>query len=147
MFKSLLKTDNDYSATVLRLLLGIVMFGHGGQKMLGWFGGGGFQGTMQGMSEALGIPAFLVFLVIVTEFFGSIALIIGFLGRIAALGVGVIMVVAVLKIHGQNGFFMNWYGAQPGEGFEYHLLVIAIVVALLIKGSGALSVDKALSGE
>jgi putative oxidoreductase len=102
---------------------------------------------MQGMSEGLGIPAFLVFLVIVTEFFGSIALILGFLGRIAALGVGVIMVVAVLKIHVQYGFFMNWYGAQPGEGFEYHLLALAIVVALLIKGSGALSVDRALSGD
>lgn len=144
MFKSLLRTDADYSATVLRLMLGLVFFAHGAQKMLGWFGGGGYSGTMQALG-GMGIPSFLIFLLIVTEFFGSIALIIGFLGRVAALGIGTVMVVAVVKVHAANGLFMNWYGAQPGEGFEYHLLVIAVAAALLIKGSGALSVDVALS--
>lgn len=145
MFKQILKTENDFAALVLRLLLGIVMFPHGAQKLLGWFGGGGYQGTMQGLSQGLGIPGFFVFLAIVAEFFGAIGLIVGLLGRIAAFGIACVMVVAVFTVHAVNGFFMNWQGTAAGEGFEYHLLAIAIAIALMIRGSGALSLDRAIS--
>jgi putative oxidoreductase len=145
MFKQILKTENDYVALVLRVLLAIVFFPHGAQKMLGWFGGGGFQGTMQGMSQNMGIPSFFVFLVIVAEFFGPIGLLIGLLGRIAAFGIGCVMVVAVFMVHVHNGFFMNWYGTASGEGFEYHILALAIVLAVMIRGSGAMSIDRAIS--
>ena len=119
------------------------MFAHGAQKMLGWFGGHGFSATMAGMSHMF--PAPLVFLAIAAEFFGSLGLIFGFLGRIAAFGIFCNMVVAIFKVHIVNGLFMNWMGNQKGEGFEYHLLVIAMTIAIMIKGSGAMSLDHMLS--
>ena len=112
--------------------------------MLGWFGGYGFHGTMGAFTQ-MGMPAALAFLIVATEFFGSLALLSGFLTRIAALGVSGLMVGAIAMVHAHNGFFMNWFGAQKGEGYEYHLLVIAIAVTLLLRGAGSLSVDRALS--
>jgi len=122
-----------------------VMFPHGAQKMLGWFGGHGFSGTM-GFFTHQGIPASLAFLAIAAEFFGGLGLILGFLSRIAAFGVLCNMAVAVLTVHLHNGFFMNWAGTNKGEGFEYHLLAIAMALAVMIGGAGAPSVDRALSG-
>jgi putative oxidoreductase len=145
MFRNLLSTSNDLVLTLLRVVLGIVFFFHGAQKMLGWFGGNGFSGTMQYFTGPMGIPAVFAFLAIAAEFFGSLGLIIGFLSRIAAFGILVNMLVAIFKVHLPNGFFMNWTGAQKGEGFEYHLLVIVIALAIIVKGAGALSVDYALS--
>lgn len=142
--KRLLGTSNDVSLTVLRLVLGVVFFAHGAQKLLGWFGGYGFHGTM-GFFEHLGMPAPVAFLIICTEFFGGLGLIVGLLTRIAALGIGVEMIGAIFMVHLPNGFFMNWYGTQKGEGFEYHLLAIAIAAALLLRGAGKFSVDRALS--
>ncbi|MFY9676078.1 MAG: DoxX family protein [Terriglobales bacterium] len=142
--KRLLGTSNDVSLTVLRLVLGVVFFAHGAQKLLGWFGGYGFHGTM-GFFEHLGMPAPVAFLIICTEFFGGLGLIVGLLTRIAALGIGVEMIGAIFMVHLPNGFFMNWYGTQKGEGFEYHLLAIAIAAALLLRGAGKFSVDHALS--
>jgi putative oxidoreductase len=142
--KRLMSTSNDLSLTVLRLVLGVVFFAHGAQKMLGWFGGYGFHGTM-GFFEHMGMPAPVAFLVIATEFFGGLGLIVGLLTRIAALGIGVEMIGAIFMVHLQNGFFMNWFGNQKGEGFEYHLLAIAIAAALLLRGAGKFSVDHALS--
>ncbi len=144
MFKRILKTDDDLTGLILRLLLGIVFFPHGAQKLLGWFGGYGFTGTM-GFFTGSGIPWVFAFLAIAAEFFGALGLITGLLTRVAAFGIGCVMVVATLTVHLQNGFFMNWAGNQKGEGFEYHLLALAIVVALLIKGGGKLSADRALS--
>jgi putative oxidoreductase len=144
MFRKILQTDNDISSFVLRLLLGIVFFPHGMQKVFGWFGGAGFSGTMEGFMEA-GIPALFAFLAIVAESAGSIALITGFLTRIAAFGITCNMVVAVLTVHAKNGFFMNWTGTQKGEGFEFHILVIAITIDLMIGGGGRWSVDRLLS--
>lgn len=141
--KRLLGTSDDVTLTILRLVLGVVFFAHGAQKMLGWFGGYGFHGTM-GFFEHLGMPAAVGFLVICTEFFGSLGLIVGFLTRIAALGIGGEMIGAVLMVHLPNGFFMNWFGNQKGEGFEYHLLVFAIVATLVLRGAGKFSVDRAL---
>jgi putative oxidoreductase len=142
--KRLLATSDDVTLTILRLVLGVVFFAHGAQKMLGWFGGYGFHGTM-GFFEHLGMPAPVAFLIICTEFFGGLGLIVGLLTRIPALGIGVEMIGAIFIVHLPNGFFMNWYGNQKGEGFEYHLLVIAIAAALLIRGGGAFSADRALS--
>jgi putative oxidoreductase len=130
--------------TVLRLALGVVLFSHGAQKVLGWYGGAGFSGTMQMFTGTMGIPALLAVLAIAAEFLGGLGLIAGFLGRIAAFGIIANMVVAIFMVHAPFGFFMNWTGAQAGEGFEYHLLAIAIGLAVLIRGSGALSVDLAL---
>jgi putative oxidoreductase len=142
--KRLMSTSNDVVLTTLRLVLGVVYFAHGAQKMLGWFGGYGFHGTM-GFFTHMGMPAPVAFLVICTEFFGGLGLIVGLLTRIAALGIGVEMIGAIFMVHMANGFFMNWAGNQKGEGFEYHLLAIAMSAALLLRGAGAFSVDRALS--
>lgn len=145
MFKKLIKTDNDIATMVIRVALGAVFFPHGMQKLFGWFGGYGFTGSMGFFTSNLHIPALFAFLAIMAEGLGSLGLITGLLTRVAAFGVGVNMVVAVYMLHWQNGFFMNWFGNQKGEGFEFHLLVIGMAIALMIKGGGALSVDRALS--
>jgi putative oxidoreductase len=144
MFRKLISTSDDLALTVLRLAVGVVFIAHGAQKMLGWFGGYGFHGTM-GFFTHMGIPAPLAVLAIATEFFGGLGLIFGFLTRIPALGIAVNMVVAILLVHMPNGFFMNWTGTQKGEGFEFHLLAIAAAAVLLLRGAGAYSVDRALS--
>jgi putative oxidoreductase len=145
MIRKLYDTDNSAATSIPRLVLGIVFFAHGAQKMLGWFGGFGFSGTMTFFTGMLHIPAPLAFLAIVAEFFGGIGLILGFLTRIAAFGIGVNMLVAIMKVHHAFGFFMNWTGSQKGEGFEFHLLALAIVAFLIIRGGGAFSVDRALT--
>lgn len=144
MFQRIVHTSNDFSLTVVRVVLGLVMFAHGAQKVLGWFGGYGFSATMGFFTHGMGIPAPLAVLAIAAEFLGGLGLLIGLLGRIAAFGVLCNMAVAVLTVHYRNGFFMNWAGNQKGEGFEYHLLAIALALAVMIAGSGALSVDRLL---
>ncbi|HET7441784.1 MAG TPA: DoxX family protein [Terriglobales bacterium] len=145
MFRKLLSTSNDPTLTLLRLVAGIVFFAHGSQKMLGWFGGYGFHGTMGFFTQEMHIPAVLAFLAICAEFFGGLGLIVGFLSRIAAFGILCNMGTAVLLIHHHYGLFMNWSGDQKGEGIEYHLLAIAVMLAIIIKGAGAYSVDYMLS--
>jgi len=145
MFKKLIDTNDDIAAFVLRILLGIVFFPHGMQKFFGWFGGYGFSGTMDMFTSKMGIPAIFAFLAIMAEGLGPLGLLTGLLTRLAAFGIAVEMAVAVYLIHWNNGFFMNWFGNQKGEGFEYHILVIAIALALMIKGGGRWSVDGALS--
>jgi putative oxidoreductase len=145
MLRKLTATDNDTAITILRLVLGVIFFAHGAQKMLGWFGGYGFSGTMGFFTGVMHIPALFAFLAIVAEFFGGLGLILGLLTRVAAFGIFSNMVVAVAMIHGQFGFFMNWTGAQKGEGYEYHLLVLATTAFLMIRGAGAASVDRLLS--
>jgi putative oxidoreductase len=146
MFHKLIATSNDLTLTLVRVVLGVVFFMHGAQKMLGWFGGYGFHGTMGFFTQQMGIPAPFAFLAICAEFFGGLGLILGLLSRIAALGIIANMLVAVAKVHIGNGFFMNWSGQQKGEGFEYHLLAIALAIVVLVKGSGALSIDRAIAG-
>lgn len=145
MFRKLLSTTDDWTLTLLRLVMGVIFFAHGAQKALGWFGGYGFSGTMGFFTNMMHIPAAFAFLAICAEFLGGIGLILGALGRIAAFGIFCNMVVAILMVHSQFGLFMNWTGQQKGEGFEYHLLAIAIAVVLMVKGSGVFSVDRALS--
>jgi putative oxidoreductase len=144
MLKKLIETDNDIAVFILRLLLGIVFFPHGAQKVFGWFGGQGFAGTMAGF-EKMGIPALFALLAVLAESAGSVGLITGLLTRVAAFGIACNMVVAVALIHFRNGFFMNWFGQKHGEGFEYHILVVAIALALMIKGGGRWSLDGLLS--
>ena len=145
MIRKLIGTDNDAATTILRGVLGVSFFVHGAQKLLGWFGGYGFTGTMGFFTGVMHIPAVFAFLAIAAEFFGGLGLIFGLLTRVAAFGIFANMVVAVAMVHRQFGFFMNWTGTQKGEGYEYHLLVLAITAFLMIRGAGAASVDRLLS--
>jgi putative oxidoreductase len=145
MFQKLTRTPNDYVLTFTRLLLGIVFFAHGAQKMLGWFGGFGFSGTVGAFTQA-GMPAALALFVIFTEFFGGLSLIFGLFARLGSLGITALMLGAIAMVHIKFGFFMNWYGLQKGEGFEYHLLAIALSILILVRGAGALSIDRSISG-
>jgi putative oxidoreductase len=143
--KFLFKTNDSFAPTLARLSLGIVMFPHGAQKALGLFGGYGFHGTMNFFTQQMHIPAVFAVLAIAAEFLGALALIAGFLTRIAAFGIAVNMVVAVVMVHAANGFFMNWYGNRKGEGFEYHLLTLGVALIVIIYGGGKLSVDALLA--
>jgi len=144
MFHKLVDTANDRTIAIIRVILGIVFFAHGAQKAMGLFGGPGFSSTI-GFFQQMGIPAWLAVLAIAAEFLGGLGLLVGLLTRIAALGIIVNMVVAILIVHSRVGFFMNWNGNQPGEGFEFHLLAIALGLAILVKGAGAFSVDRILA--
>jgi putative oxidoreductase len=145
MIRKLFATDDSAATAILRLVLGVVFFAHGAQKMLGWFGGFGFSGTMGFFTGTMHFPAPLAFLAIAAEFFGGIGLILGFLTRIAAFGITVNMLVAIATVHSSVGFFMNWNGTQKGEGFEFHLLVLAMAAFLMIRGAGAYSIDRVLT--
>ena len=140
----LFKTDNDASILLLRLVLGVVFFPHGAQLVLGWFGGYGFSATMGFFIGTLHIPALFAFLTIVAQFAGAIGLILGLFTRVAALGIGVNMLVAAAMVHAQYGFFMNWFGNQKGEGVEYHLLAIGIAIVLVARGGGKWAADTAI---
>ncbi len=144
MFKKLMSTGNDVSLTTLRVVLGVVFFAHGAQRMLGWFGGEGFQVSMGGYAH-IGMPAPVALLIICAQFFGGLGLMVGLLARVASLGVAGLMIGAFFMVHLQNGFFMNWMGTQKGEGIEFHLLALAMAAALLLRGGGAFSVDRALA--
>jgi len=139
--KSFFDTRPTWSAMVLRLGLAGVILPHGFGKLLGWFGGFGFSGTMGFFTHKMHIPAPLAFLVIIGESLGSVALLLGFLTRFVAVSFVMIMLGAIFLVHIQNGFFMNWYGTKAGEGYEYHLLVIAMSISLLLSGGGKASVD------
>src|SRR5687768_14709329 len=127
--ETLFKTDTQNSMlTIQRALLGAVMFPHGAQKLLGWFGGYGFDGTMKFLTDTVHLPSPIALLVILAESIGALLLIVGLGTRLAALGISAVMVGAVLTSHGSVGFFMNWFGNQTGEGYEYHLLALALSV-------------------
>ena len=141
----LFETDDSWSSLFLRVMLGVVMFPHGAQKMLGWYGGFGFSGTLGFFTETMHLPWIIAFLIIIGEFFGSLGLLIGFLTRFTALSIGIIMAGAISLVHWPNGFFMNWSGKQQGEGYEFHLLVLAISAVLTFTGAGKWSVDGAIA--
>ncbi len=145
MIRRLIQTNEDFSIIFLRLGLGVVFFAHGSQKLFGWFGGYGFSGTMNFFTGSLGIPALFAFLAIMAEFFGALGLLFGLLTRLAAFGIATVMVVAVLMVHLQYGFFMNWSGKLQGEGIEYHLLVLTISIVLMINGGGRWSLDRLIA--
>jgi putative oxidoreductase len=144
LFHVLTKTSGQWAPLILRLTLALVFFPHGAQKVLGWFGGYGFTGSV-GYFTGQGMPYLIAVLPVLTEFLAPFALAAGLFTRIAALALGFEMAVAILMVHAKNGFFMNWFGTQKGEGFEYHLLVIGIAVALIVQGAGNWSVDQAIA--
>ena len=144
MFAWLFQTSGSAAGLILRLTLAVVMFPHGAQKVLGWFGGPGLTPTLQFFTSA-GIPPVLAWLAIAAEFLGPLGLAVGLLTRLAALGIAGVMLGAIKMVHWQNGFFMNWSGTQQGEGFEYHLLALGMALALVIMGGGAASVDRSLT--
>lgn len=144
MLRAIFRTDDDASALVARLALGIVILPHGLQKLLGMFGGAGFTATVDYFVSS-GLPAFLAVLIIIGEALGSLGLILGFLSRVAALGITIIMLGAILTVHIKFGFFMNWTGTQAGEGFEFHIMAIGLALVVLIKGGGLWSVDASIT--
>jgi len=144
MLRRLMWTEHDYAALLLRLAVAVVILPHGAQKLFGWYGGLGLQGTMEYFAT-LGIPALLGVLAILAESLGALALLVGLFGRVNAFGIGGVMLVAALRVHLPNGFFMNWFGNQPGEGVEYFVLATAMTAILVVRGSGACSLDRLLT--
>lgn len=138
-------TTHSRTQLIARLALGIVMFPHGAQQVLGWFGGHGFTGTMNFYHGVMHIPTLFAFVSIIAAFAGSLGLIVGLFSRLAAFGIGVNMVVAIFTVHLPNGFFMNWSGHQHGEGFEYHLLAIGLALVVMIGGAGKWSFDEIIT--
>jgi putative oxidoreductase len=145
MLKKLLATPNDLTLTLARIILATIFFAHGSQKMFGLFGGRGVSGTIEIFQQTMGIPPPPTILAMTAEVFGAAGLFLGLFSRIAALGVLVVMLVAPFANHLYPHFFMNWTGRQVGEGFEYHLLAIALIVTVLVRGGGALSLDRSIS--
>ncbi len=144
MLSDLISTDPDWTQTIVRTILGVVFFAHGAQKLLGWFGGPGLKATIGAMHRQLEIPAPLAFLTVAAQFFCGLGLIAGLFGRVAAAGIGIIMLVAIVMVHGRNGLFLDWFGDHKGHGFEYHLLAIALAAVIIARGSGAASLDRLL---
>jgi putative oxidoreductase len=146
LLRKLMATQPRVSLLLLRLLLGVVMFPHGAQKALGWWGGDGLSATVSGFTQHMGIPLVFAWLAIAAEFLGALGLVVGLLTRVAAFGIAAVMAVAVAMVHNTN-FFMNWSGTQNGEGFEYHILAIAAALVLMIDGGGRASLDRAIAGD
>jgi len=144
IMKKIFQTNESNASTIIRIVVGLILFPHGAQKILGWFGGYGFNGTMGFLTGTAGLPWIIAFLVIAIEFFGAIALIVGFATRIVAVGIISLFTGIIATSHLQNGFFMNWNGNLKGEGYEFHLLIIGMAIALLVSGAGKWSVDYAL---
>lgn len=145
MFRNLLRTSDDRVIAFLRLMVAIVVFPHGAQKVLGWFGGFGFSGTMGFLTQQVHLPAPIAILVPTAEFLAPIFLFFGLLGRLAAFGIAADYLAVAIAGHLKNGFFMNFSGQQKGEGVEYFILAIGIAIAVMIRGSGAWSIDRMLS--
>ena len=145
MKNRLFKTNNDLTGLITRLTLGLILFPHGAQKAIGWFGGYGFTGTMGFFTDTLHLPWIIGFLVIIIEFIGALSLLAGFASRIWSISIIILFLGIILTSHLNNGFFMNWFGNQKGEGYEFHLLIIGLSIAILINGSGKYSVDEKLT--
>jgi len=142
MKNQIFKTENSFIPTLLRMILALVVFPHGAQKLLGWFGGYGFTGTMAFFSETIGLPWIVGFTIIMLESFGALALFAGFGTRILAISYSFLALGILFTSHVQNGFFMNWFGNQPGEGYEYFILWLGISLALILSGGGKYSFDR-----
>ena len=137
-------SDADWTLTIARIVLGVIFFAHGAQKLLGWFGGAGLKTTVHDMRNVLGLPALAAVIVAGAEFLGGAGLIVGLLSRVAALGILVLMLAAILMVHGRHGLFMDWFGNRSGHGVEYHLLAIALATVIIVDGAGAWSFDRLL---
>lgn len=138
-------TSDNWSGLIARLAIGLVIFPHGAQKALGWFGGFGFEGFTGYLTNVLGVPYIIAVMVILIEFVGSICLVLGVASRLWAFAIMGLFTGIILKVHVPFGFFMNWGGKQAGEGFEFHLLVLALALLVAINGGGKYSVDQKIS--
>lgn len=145
MFRKFFATQSDFALFILRITLGGVMLPHGLQKSIGAFGGLGFQGTMNTF-ESMHLPSYLAVMIILAESLGALFLIFGFFTRLAGFGIACVMAGAIALVHWNNGFFMNWFNTQSGEGFEYHLLAFSIGFALMMRGGGLWSLDARMAG-
>lgn len=145
MLKMLFATSDDFAPIFVRVALGVVMFAHGAQKVLGWFGGPGLTATLDIFTNKLHFPMWTVIILLIVEFLGSLGLIAGFLTRLTAVGLSCSMSICAYMNHVQNGFFINWFGQQKGEGMEYHVLVLGMCLFLLVRGSGSLSLDRIIA--
>jgi putative oxidoreductase len=141
MIESLTGTHADWIVALARIVLGIIFFAHGAQKLLGWFSGPGLASSMRTFTEHLHLPSALAFLVIAGEFFSGVGLIVGLFSRIAALVITLTMVGAIATVHFRFGLFLNWFGTQQGHGIEFHLLAIALALVVVVNGSGPFSLD------
>jgi putative oxidoreductase len=144
MLTWMLGTNGDWVITIVRIVLGVVFFAHGAQIAFGWFGGPGLKNTVRVFREQLRIPAPLAILAVAAEFLGGLGLLVGLLSRIAALGIAIVMLVALLTVHWKFGFFMNWSGDKRGHGIEYHILILVLALVVIIKGGGPSSLDQVL---
>lgn len=145
MLFRILATDPNWAPTVARIILGVIFFAHGAQKVVGWFGGPGLKKTLSTLTQHVGLPTVVALAAIGAEFLGGGALILGFLARLSALGIAVNMLAAIFMVHGKFGLFMNWFGDRKGHGIEYHLLAIGLSIVIIAEGAGAFSVDGFLS--
>lgn len=145
MLEQFFATDPRWVPTVARIILGVIFFAHGSQKVLGWFGGPGLKTTLSNLTQHVGLPTVVALAAVGAEFLGGGALILGFLARLGALGIIVNMLAAIFMVHGRFGLFMNWFGERKGHGIEYHLLAIGLAIVIMVEGAGAFSVDGLLS--
>jgi putative oxidoreductase len=144
---ALSEKKTDFSLLIIRASLGVVIFAHGAQKLFGWFGGYGYEGTMHYFTDTVGLPYAIGVLVILGESLGAVALIVGLFGRLMSASIFIIMLGALYFDHAQNGFYMNWYGNRAGgEGYEFDLLVFGLSLPIVILGSGAFSIDYYIAG-
>jgi uncharacterized membrane protein YphA (DoxX/SURF4 family) len=144
MKNRIFSTHNDWTGLIIRLTLGLILFPHGAQKVFGWFGGPGFAKEMDFFTGTLHLPWLIAFLVILIEFLGAISLVLGLASRIWSVAIIALFTGIIIIAHADNGFFMNWFGTQKGEGFEYHLLIIGLALAILVQGSGKYALDNVL---
>lgn len=143
--KLFLKTNPIIGFSIARWTLGLVMFPHGAQKLLGLFGGYGYSATMESLTTQMGLPGIVAFSVIMIEFFGAISLILGFFSRFWALAFAGMFTGIIITTQLEHGFFMNWYGNQAGEGYEFSLLIIGLALSVLVNGSGKWSIDSLIT--
>ena len=142
MKELIIQTTDHWVGLVLRLTAGIIMLPHGLQKLMGLFGGYGFSDTVEYFTKTMKLPWIIAVAVILIESIGALLMIAGALTRLWAMAFIAVMLGAIISTNAKNGLFMNWYGTQSGEGYEYHLLMIGICAALLLVGSGKFSVDR-----
>lgn len=136
------KLFDNGALLLLRLTLAVVIFPHGAQLLLGWFGGFGYTETMKYFTAVANLPYLIGMLVIGIQFFGALMLLLGIAVRLNALAMFTIFIGMIVTSHLEHGFFMNWYGSQKGEGYEYHLLVLGMTLALMLKGGGRYAIAK-----
>ena|SRR5579872_3620814 len=144
MRNNIYKTSDDWTGLVLRLSMALVMIPHAIQHTTGGLGGFGYTKVMDYFTSTMHMPWLVALLVIVIEILAPLLLLIGFATRFAAASLIVLMTGIIFSSHIQFGFFMNWFGSEKGEGYEYHLLYIGLALAAFFNGGGKYAIDRYL---